>query len=205
MPVAKIHLGEEFGKLTVLCRASGKSWLCGCACGNEKVIAQTSLRSGRSKSCGCNKVTHGERYHPLYGTWGRMLQRCYNPTSVGYKDYGGRGIDVCKEWHDIHIFIHDVGERPDGMSLDRKDNNLGYSKENCRWATDYEQSQNQRIRNDNTSGAKGVVFDIVHTKWRAALTRNGIRKQLGRFATKEQAELAYNQAETFFNTYGYFL
>lgn len=84
------------------------------------------------------------RREPLYLIWGAMIQRCTNPKAGQYKDYGGRGIRVCDRWRDYKLFAADVGPRPDGLSLDRIDNNRGYEPGNCRWATRLEQNSNKR-------------------------------------------------------------
>ena len=81
---------------------------------------------------------------PLYITWKNMRQRCNNPKYPQYSDYGGRGIKVCKEWDDFKIFARDMGDRPEGLSLDRKDNEKGYSKNNCRWTDRVTQRNNSR-------------------------------------------------------------
>lgn len=84
----------------------------------------------------------------VYSVWREMRMRCQNPNHEGYADYGGRGITVCPEWDSFEQFLSDMGERPKGMTLDRRDNNKGYSKNNCRWATYKTQAQNTR-RNIN--------------------------------------------------------
>ena len=81
-----------------------------------------------------------------YTTWESMNARCNNQNNPSYEDYGGRGIKVCESWKNFQHFYDDMGERPEGMSLDRIDNSLGYDKENCRWATAKEQIHNQRPR-----------------------------------------------------------
>lgn len=84
-------------------------------------------------------------YHPLYGTWKGMLYRCNNNNSKFYSYYGGRGISVCDRWMNFHNFISDMGERPENTSLDRVDNDKGYSPDNCRWSTKREQQLNRRV------------------------------------------------------------
>ena len=100
-------------------------------------------------------TTHGQAKHPLYWTWNAMLQRCENPRSAGYRNYGARGIAVCERWHDIRLFIEDIerdlGARPEGMSIDRyPDNDGNYEPGNVRWATALQQAQNRRAQQQRT-------------------------------------------------------
>jgi hypothetical protein len=88
------------------------------------------------------------KQHPLIGTWRSMLYRCDNPNYREFAHYGGRGIKVCIEWYDFNTFCVDMGERPEGHTLDRIDNEKGYCKENCRWATSKEQNSNRGYSND---------------------------------------------------------
>jgi len=152
----KINLiNLKFGRLTVLKQGETVGmhiyWYCECDCGNHKSVASRHLRSGRTMSCGCLQEeairTHGMTDTPEYSVWSGMHQRCTNHNNLQYKDYGGRGISVCKEWDSFLTFFKDMSYRPSiNHTLERINNDLGYYADNCKWATRLEQAQNRRVR-----------------------------------------------------------
>ena len=134
-------------------------------------------------------VKHGLRKHPAYSCWADMIKRCENVNHQQYNNYGGRGISVCKEWReDFSVFLKDMGERPAGATIERKDVNCNYCPENCRWEIDRGvQAYNTGPRIDNKSGKAGVMWDSQRSKWRAFIHKNKKRIFLGRFDDLEEA------------------
>lgn len=146
------RIGLRYGRLVVMERAENyrgnARWKCKCDCGAHTTALGNDLQRGKMKSCGCwNAVqhfTHGMSYTRLHGIWRTMRERCNNPKSRDYGNYGGRGIKVCARWDDFKNFAADMGDRPIGHSIDRIDNSRGYEPENCRWATTKQQLNNTR-------------------------------------------------------------
>ena len=129
---------------------------------------------------------------PSYISWKHMMQRCYNPNNVAYKDYGGRGIRVYRRWWKFKNFYKDMGERPKGMSLERIDNSKGYRPSNCKWATPQEQAH-------NTKG-KGYCWDKTNQNWKSYITVNYKQITLGNFGTPEEARQAHLDAKEKYHT-----
>lgn len=192
--------GSRYGKLVVISLSQKRSkwgetiWNCLCDCGNLKEIVGRSLTRGKTKSCGCLCVEKAKQTHTKhaksasgsYATWEAMIQRCKNPNSSNYKNYGGRGIDVCEDWLQFEKFYEDMGDRPEGYSIDRIDNTKSYSKNNCRWATKQQQSFNTFLNINNTSGTRGVHYCKERGKWVGKL-KFGETIFSRRFENKEDA------------------
>lgn len=186
--------GQRFGLLTaVKCVGVVKSktrWECICDCGETSVKVYQHLVLGLTKSCGCFRkkyaaekmrkmvTTHGLSVNKWWSNWHRMMDRCYNKKSARYASYGGRGISVCERWHDAALFHEDMGDRPEGKSLDRINNDGNYSPENCKWSTYIEQNNNRRttkiieFNGESLSGAqwarklgvsKGFIYHRLKT------------------------------------------
>jgi hypothetical protein len=191
--------GDVFGNLTVIeyvgtvpYGKKGKTQplvLCSCSCGSTTTIRKFSLTSGNTQSCGCLRVdlvverssTHGRSKDKVYLVWKTMIRRCHVKSSKGYPNYGARGISVCPAWRSsFETFILDMGERPEGHSLERLDNNGDYCPENCVWADRAQQSINRRKFKSNSSGHVGVYSNKSKNKWFAGIGAGGrfIRSEL---------------------------
>ena len=167
-------IGHKFGRLAVTEFAGVKNkhhlWNCVCDCGNITKVLRSNLRSGHTQSCGCLRVeraredgtSHGHARSKGYHVWGQMIQRCHNPKDTAYKNYGARGITVCDRWRSFENFYKDMGRCPEGLSIERINNDKGYEPGNCKWATQRDQCNNKK-----------------NTHW---LEFNGVKKPLAEWA-----------------------
>lgn len=160
MPPAIDLTGQRFGRLVVVERLVERSnylspyWVCKCDCGNEARVLIGNLRNGNSTSCGCGRkeaalasnTTHGMRHTSEYKIWLGIKVRCYNEKHHSYENYGAKGITMSDSWRkSFEAFYRDMGPRPSSKhSVERRENNKGYSKDNCYWATTIEQGNNRR-------------------------------------------------------------
>lgn len=213
--IQDIKTGDRFGRLTVIKEIAPRITPRGqryrkikliCDCGNTIEAFSDNICRGNTKSCGClhrdimrhRDTTHGFAKHPLFGVWAQMNSRCNNPKNISFKDYGDRGITVCDEWQkSISVFIEWALRKGwiRGLCLDRKDNDKGYSPENCRFVDRGLSSRNQRLlRVDNKSGFRGVYFYARNQKWHAQIMSNGKKQHLGYYSEPTAAAKAYDQA-----------
>jgi len=174
-----------------------------CDCGSIKIVQLGHLKSGHSKSCGClssemaakRSTKHGKANTREYMIWGQMKQRCYNKNHKNYHNYGGRGITICERWvMSFDNFYKDMGNKPEGLSLDRINVNENYEKSNCRWANQSTQCLNRRDYANTSSKYRGVYFRKSKCDWVSTIKVNGKIKYIGLFKTEIDAAKAFNAA-----------
>ena len=188
--------GKTYGSFTVVRKTAEKNtkcyWDCVCKCGRKRKIPGSSLRSQgvRNKCIYCHNkyiIKHGLSHHELYNTWHNMIRRCENKKTHNYDRYGGRGIFVCEEWHDLKNFVKDMHPKPSQKhSIDRINNDDGYYKENCRWALIEEQVSNTRSNVFETYLGKTLTV----TQWSRELniSQTILRRYLKTHSIKEAFE-----------------
>lgn len=185
--------GRRFGRLVATIRegsdgSGGATWRCRCDCGQGKVISANALNKGRTQSCGClrrdemqSRATHGEAAPATrtteYRIWSAMKDRCGNDKNKHYKNYGGRGITVDQRWLVYESFLKDMGRRPGpGFSIERRDNNIGYSKANCYWAT--KEAQQNNMRSNRILVHNGTALTVSEWARRLRLNVDKVRGRL---------------------------
>ena len=185
-------IGQRFARLTVVRRIgsdNGKAlWECLCDCGKTTSTTTGSLRKGNTRSCGCLKLqvtgdvhrTHGMSRSSEYRIWCLMRSRCGNPDNQDYKDYGGRGIEVCQRWRESFVaFFADMGPKPfPRAEIDRIDNNGNYEPGNCRWTDRKTQTRNKR--NNRIVEYKGEARCIAAWSDLTGISQRALSKRLHR-------------------------
>lgn len=164
-------------------------------CENCKNSYVDTKHDKKRKNCSykCARKKHGKSRTRIYHIWEGMIQRCTNSNNNSYKNYGGRGIDICDEWLDFANFYRDMKDTyKSNLTIDRIDNNAGYNKKNCRWVCYNIQAYNRRKRKVNcTSKYTGVSWRKDRSKWIAKIWVKGKLQYLGSFNTEYDAHLAY--------------
>ena len=195
--------GQRFGALTPRFPTQigvKMHWISDCECGNECVVYAYSLLNGAATSCGCRRTAriiaqstkHGNaqrgRSTGEYRSWQRIWQRCTNPRTPGFENYGGRGISVCDRWLDFTAFLEDMGPKPaPEYTIERKDNDGDYAPDNCMWATRREQSRNRR--NNVQLTARGETLVMQDWAARTGISISTIAGRLARGWSVEDAVL----------------
>lgn len=167
MPVKIDIVGKRFGKLIAIKLvqdgdANHRKYLCSCDCGKTKVVSEDNLKRGHTKTCGCrNKGTYGLSRTRIYSIWLGMINRCENNNMKNYCYYGGRGISVCKEWHNFQNFKEwsEMNGYKENLTIDRINNDGNYEPNNCRWITSQKQANNRR--NSKTFTVNGKTHTII--------------------------------------------
>lgn len=178
--------GKRFGRLTAIryvdyTNSNGSRWLFACDCGKQIITHSSMVRRGVTKSCGClnqelrkSRAKHGQIKTPLYNAWVHMRQRCNNPKCKEYRNYGARGIGICKEWDEFEAFYEwaNANGYCDGLTIDRIDNDGDYTPQNCRWVTMLVQENNKRNNHFIVYGGERMTVSQCAKK--ANVSRNSL-------------------------------
>jgi hypothetical protein len=191
--------GKVLGRLTVL-RVSDKpgkttsvDWIVECECGTVKAVAQCTLVANQIRSCGCLRRPHsieemdgrgGQATKKTYKKWAAMISRCKNPNNNSYHSYGGRGIEVCDRWRVYTNFLADMGEVPDGMTLERKDVNGSYNPSNCIWADWKAQYENRRGQKKYLVDGEWRMLKELAGMWNMSRSSTSKKAKNGQYQVK---------------------
>ncbi len=200
-------IGERFGIVTVICavpapKYSRRKWKCRCDCGTIWITRHDGLKAGTTKSCGCLRrkafiaraTTHGASTTREYKIWQAMHLRCTSANTEEYKNYGGRGITVCRRWKKFEAFLSDMGVRPNHTySIDRVNNNGNYEPKNCRWATKREQALN--TRRNRRLAYHGLSLTVEEWARELGISRATMFKRVKGWTKKEKI-FAYGKLRT---------
>ena len=172
-------INKKYGRLTVKRfhsyseRGHCSIWECLCDCGKITIVRSGNLKTGHTFSCGCfqeetrgkHAIIHGHtigrKGTRTYNIWASIKARCNNRRNDNYKYYGGEGVAYCKSWDKFKNFLNDMGEAPEGMEIDRKNNELGYSKDNCRWVTKIENMRNKKCAIWEFNNKKYTISELA--------------------------------------------
>ena len=180
-----VAIGTRSGQLEVVEEFhNGKLWQLRvrCDCGNEKVINKNNFTSGKTTTCGCGprgkplEKIHGLAGTRSYNSWKKMMNRCYKFDDPYFTNYGGRGITVCDRWHDVENFVADMGERTEGMSLERIDVDGNYEPRNCCWIPMGLQSKN-RTKWQHTEEGRKAISDSRKKDWKEGVYASKVATQ----------------------------
>ena len=198
--------GKKFGRLTVVSRAKNigchVAWNCVCECGNHTVVRTYQLKHGLSKSCGCLSIDitkerctiHGETKTRLYSIWRSIKKRCYDPKNPSYKYYGMKGIEVCDAWKTDYLTFREwavtSGYR-EGLTIERKNNSLGYCPENCKWAT-YMEQENHKSNNHKVE-YEGVSLNVSEWCRITGIPKTTFLRYIKKFGDEKAVEIAISK------------
>lgn len=176
-------VGNTYHFLTVIAELGNRKILCKCVCGKEIEAYKTNVTSGKSKSCNCGG--RGMAKHRTVRAWSLMKYRCLTNTSPDYAEYGGRGVTIDTAWLDFFNFFRDMGDCPDGFTLDRINVNGAYCKDNCRWADAVTQMNNRRTNHYIEVDGKKTTLTLLARK--AGLVPSTLARRLEKGMSVDKA------------------